>query len=130
MMLADGVIDPVANLGEKWFLGKIYFYPDGGPYFGVPLSNFAGWLLVGCAIIAGFQLLEKFVWARLRLPVRGAQRFPGQAFLGPLFYLGIAAFNIGISFWIGATTLAFTSLLLLSPLIFCLVRKFNAKPGV
>jgi putative membrane protein len=39
MMLIDVVIDPLAVRGDQWFLGRLYF--------GVPLSNFAGWWLVG-----------------------------------------------------------------------------------
>ncbi len=110
MMLADMIIDPVANLGEKWFLGKIYFYPNGGEYFGVPLTNFAGWLLVGFVIIVGFQILEKFVLARLRLPVIGAKRFPFQALLGPLFYFGILGFNLVMTWRVGAYELFASSL--------------------
>ena len=49
MMLLDVVIDPLAVRGNQWFLGHVFWYPEGGPYFGVPLSNFAGWLLVGVA---------------------------------------------------------------------------------
>ena len=109
MMLADMVIDPVANLGEKWFLGKIYFYPNGGEYFGVPLTNFAGWFLVAFIIIAGFHLLEKFLFARVRLPVWGVKRFPMQALLGPLFYFGILGFNLVMTYRVGAYGLLATS---------------------
>jgi uncharacterized membrane protein len=42
----DIIIDPVALRGYRWFLGQIYGYPEYGVYFGVPLSNFAGWFLV------------------------------------------------------------------------------------
>ncbi len=105
MMLADVVIDPTANLGEKWFLGKVYFYPSGGPYFGVPLTNFAGWLLVGFIIIAGFQIMEKFIFVRCGFPVWGAKRFPFQALLGPAFYFGILGFMLAIQLWIGAYVL-------------------------
>ena len=45
MMLLDVVIDPLTLLGDRWFLGRIYYYPDGGPYFGVTVTNFAGWWL-------------------------------------------------------------------------------------
>lgn len=109
MMTADMIIDPVANMGEKWFLGKIYFYPEGGIYFGVPLSNFAGWFLVGLVIIAGFQILEKFFFARLRLPAWGAKRFRYQALLGPAFYFGIVGFALTMTFVIGADKLAMAS---------------------
>jgi uncharacterized membrane protein len=47
MMLLDIVIDPVALRGDHWFLGRVYFYPNGGPYFGVTISNFIGWFVVG-----------------------------------------------------------------------------------
>jgi len=110
MMIADMIIDPVANLGEKWFLGKIYYYPEGGIYFGVPISNFIGWLLVAFVIICGFQLLEKFLFVPLKLPVSGAKRFPFQGLLGPLFYFGILGFNLVITYQIGAYRLFAVSL--------------------
>lgn len=47
MMALDVVIDPLAVRGDRWFLGRIFYYPDGGVYFGVPLTNFAGWVVVG-----------------------------------------------------------------------------------
>jgi hypothetical protein len=47
MMLLDVVIDPLAVRGDRWFLGRIFYYPDGGMYFGVPVSNFVGWMVVG-----------------------------------------------------------------------------------
>src|SRR5438093_5349258 len=34
MMYLDVIIDPVALHGDRWFLGKIYYYPNGGLYFG------------------------------------------------------------------------------------------------
>jgi hypothetical protein len=54
MMLLDVVIDPLAVRGDRWFLGRIFYYPDGGVYFGVPLSNFAGWMIVGWVGIGGY----------------------------------------------------------------------------
>src|SRR5207248_10503793 len=47
MMALDVVIDPLAVRGDRWFLGRVFYYPSGGVYFGVPLSNFAGWLGLG-----------------------------------------------------------------------------------
>ena len=47
----DIIIDPVALAGHKWFLGQLYGYPERGAYFGVPISNFAGWLVVGFLMI-------------------------------------------------------------------------------
>src|SRR4029453_6008538 len=47
MMLLDVVIDPLAVRGDRWFLGPLFYYPTPGHYFGVPLVNFAGWVIVG-----------------------------------------------------------------------------------
>ena len=60
MMLLDVVIDPIAVRGDRWFLGRIFYYPDGGVYFGVPLSNFAGWMILGAAGVAGYLLWSRW----------------------------------------------------------------------
>src|SRR3546814_3647402 len=44
----------LAVRGDRWFLGHIFYYPDGGAYFGVPLTNFAGWMVVGMVSIGGY----------------------------------------------------------------------------
>ncbi len=67
MMLLDVVIDPIAVRGDRWFLGHIFYYPHGGVYFGVPLSNFAGWMILGAAGVGGYLL-----WSR------GTDRHPGR----------------------------------------------------
>ena len=54
MMLLDVVIDPLAVRGDRWFLGRIFYYAEAGVYFGVPLSNFAGWLIVGWVTVGGY----------------------------------------------------------------------------
>ena len=88
MMLLDVVIDPLAVRGGRWFLGHIFYYPEGGAYFGVPLSNFGGWLLVGILIIGGYLLAEG-----------GAAR--GSPALGVALYAGILLFNLALTAWIG-----------------------------
>lgn len=49
-VLIDVVIDPLAVRGERWFLGNIFGYRHPGYYFGVPVSNFLGWGVVGGCI--------------------------------------------------------------------------------
>jgi putative membrane protein len=88
MMLLDVVIDPLAVRGDRWFLGRIFYYPSGGVYFGVPLSNFAGWIVVGWIIVGGYA------WAaRAR---RDGSPGPGLA-----LYYGVLLFNLAITAWIG-----------------------------
>lgn len=123
MMLADVVIDPVAHLGDRWFLGKIYFYPEGGLYFDVPLTNFAGWFLVAFVILLGFQMMEKHLFTRFSLPSIGAKRFSYQALLGPGFYFGILAFMLAVTASIGAHRLLLASGSLTLVLLAFVVRR-------
>lgn len=93
MTLLDVVIDPLAVRGGSWFLGHIFFYPEGGIYFGVPLSNFAGWLLVGWATVGGY------VWAA------GDTRL-GSPRLGIALYYLVLAVNLTVTLWIGELLIA------------------------
>jgi putative membrane protein len=112
-MLLDVVIDPVTVRGERWFLGGIYYYPNGGIHFGVPLSNYAGWFLVALGTIAIFQALERHVaW-----PAAGARRLPYGGLLEPLLYLGIVVFNLAITFAIGETLLGLAGCFVFAPVV-------------
>jgi putative membrane protein len=90
MMLLDVVIDPLAVRGDRWFLGQIFFYPEGGVYFGVPLSNFAGWVLVGLVGIGGY-----IYWTGDR-SVSGGRPAGGIA-----LYYAVLGFNLAVTAWIG-----------------------------
>lgn len=46
LVLVDGVLDPGAAVLGFWT------WPDGGFYYGVPLSNYGGWLLSGLIAVA------------------------------------------------------------------------------
>ncbi len=97
-MLMDVIIDPVAFLGDRWFLGKIYFYREPGEYFHIPLTNFAGWIFVAAATLTCFAVLNS--WLDLKVPFK-AKQIAGQALLGPGLYFGVLAFNLGVTFYIG-----------------------------
>ena len=96
MMMLDVVIDPVAVRGERWFLGDLFYYPQGGPYFGVPLSNFAGWWLVGAV---GVFTYEGCVGA-------ARARGVGRVEAGIALYYAVFVFNLAVTGWIGEWTLA------------------------
>ena len=92
MMLLDLVIDPLAVRGSRWFLGPVFYYPEGGVYFGVPLSNFLGWALVGWLIVGGYLVMT-------REPANGR---PGP---GSALYFSVLAFNLTVTAWIGELAL-------------------------
>lgn len=84
LVLIDGVLDPGATALGFWT------WTQGGPYYGVPLSNFAGWLLSG-AVSATLLL----TLGRPRTPPP-----PGaldSAILSLAFWTGAAVFS-GLAF--------------------------------
>jgi putative membrane protein len=104
-VLADVVIDPVALRGDRWFLGRIYGYPQPGIYFGVPLANFLGWGVVGVVATGLYHAWER------RLPAASPGGFRGRAALCPALYFVVLGFNLGVAFairewWLGLTGVA------------------------
>jgi uncharacterized membrane protein len=93
MMALDVVIDPLAVLGERWFLGPLFAYTTPGPYFGVPLSNFVGWVIVG-AVGSG-------VYLGAFSNHSGRRVWPGIA-----LYYAVLGFNLTMTVLIGELLLA------------------------
>ena len=121
-MTLDVVVDPLALRGYRWFLGQIYGYPSPGAYFGIPLTNFAGWLVVSLVLVRLLQVLPACLpqgafwdWGR--------RDFPGRAFLGPGLYLGILAFNLAMTLWIGELTIFLAGVFIYLPFFTWLVLK-------
>lgn len=112
-VLLDIIIDPVALQGYRWFLGQIYGYRSPGMYFGIPMSNFGGWLLVGIVLVGVLQALDRLKALEPSGPCAHA-RLPHIALLGPLLYLGIMVFNLAVTFWIGEWLLGVTGCLILA----------------
>ncbi len=100
MMMLDVVIDPVSFLGDRWFLGQIYTYKEQGEYFNIPLTNFAGWFVVGFVILFIFTRIDAWLMRRGFRDI-GMRQVPGQALLGPAVYFGVLVFTLGVTFYIG-----------------------------
>jgi putative membrane protein len=110
--LIDMVIDPVALRGDRWFLGKIYYYPDPGIHFGVPLANYLGWTVVGLISLLIYFSLDR----RLPpLPVTTGTSVTRQILLGAGLYYGVLVFNLAVTFWIGEDLLGITGALMYVP---------------
>jgi putative membrane protein len=54
----DVVIDPLALLGRYWLLGDVYHYGSDGAHFGVPWTNYAGWLFTSALVVFVNQRLS------------------------------------------------------------------------
>jgi len=112
-VLIDVVIDPVALRGDRWFLGRIYYYADPGIHFGVPLANYFGWLVVGVISLTVYDVLNR------RLAPRTWRRFDsatGMILLGCALYYSVLIFILAIAFWIAEPLLAMTALLMCLPI--------------
>lgn len=120
-MLLDVIIDPIATMGDKWFLGKIHFYAHPGWYFGVPMTNFGGWFLVSLAVILLNVLMWKISTKFLGVDLT-TSRSHDLTITYPLFYISIAIFNIVITFLAGEWKLGLTSSAILSAIITIIVR--------
>ena len=102
LVIMDGVLDPGAAAMGFWV------WPTGGIYFGVPLSNFAGWLLSGA--LATALLLGVSRWPLTRAPP------PGM----------IDSMTIATAFWVGADIFAglwFPALIGVALFLFLLERR-------
>ena len=128
LVYLDIIIDPVALRGNKWFLGQIYGYPDGGSYFGVPLSNFAGWFAVGFVLIAALQKIDTLLANKNSRDLAGYQ-YPARYLIGPSLYLIILIFNLSVTFFIQEYTLGWTGIfiLFLPAVLLCAIMKLKRR---
>jgi putative membrane protein len=105
----DIVIDPVALQGHRWFLGQIYGYREQGLHFGVPLSNYGGWLLTSFCLLAAFQLIDA---RRLDDAPKGIVNLPFRSLLGPILYISVLIFDIAMMLVIGEYFMALCAALI------------------
>ncbi|MGE0646091.1 MAG: carotenoid biosynthesis protein [Nitrospira sp.] len=118
----DMVIDPVALRGDRWFLGKIYYYPDLGWHFGVPMANYVGWAVVGFIALAIYFLLDR----RLD-PLASVEPITQRLLLGIGLYYGVLAFNLGMTFWIGESVMGVSGLLMHLPFLVLLIARLSGS---
>ena len=121
----DMVIDPVALRGDRWFLGKIYYYPNPGWHFGVPVANYVGWAVVGLISLAIYFPLDR------RLPsLKPPPSITQRLLLGIGLYYGVLSFNLGMTFWIGETFMGLSGLLMHLPILLILLTRLSTRPQI
>jgi putative membrane protein len=121
-VLLDAVIDPVALRGDRWFLGKLYYYSEPGVHYGVPIANYLGWTVVGLAALGVFQ------WIDCRLPdATNAPTITRPLLLGCVLYYGVLAFNLAVTFWINEPVIGATGLFMYLPITAFLLLKLAGR---
>ncbi|NJD39264.1 MAG: carotenoid biosynthesis protein [Geobacter sp.] len=103
----DIIIDPTSHQGHRWFLGQIYGYREEGIHFGIPLSNYAGWLLTSFILVAAFQWIDR---QKEEERPAGIVRLPFRSLLGPILYLSVLIFIWTVTFSIGEHLMALTGI--------------------
>lgn len=117
MVMVDMVVDPLSVRGDRWFLGRIFWYDPPGPHFGVPISNYLGWFFVAAIAVAIFQTLDGWLNRGAARPRGALTALPSRALLGPALYLGIVGFGVAMLFVIGADEIAWASVFMYLPLL-------------
>jgi uncharacterized membrane protein len=117
MMMIDLVADPLSVLGDRWFLGKIFWYDPPGPHFGVPISNYLGWYFVAAVAVAIFQWLDRRLNHRGVKPLGAMPAAPSRALWGPGLYAGMVGFAIVMLFRVGAPEIAWAGIFIFLPLL-------------
>lgn len=119
MMYLDIIIDPVALQGDRWFLGKIYYYPEGGSYFGITLANFLGWYFVCFTILRLYLALERIFSRRLPSAAgsTGIRRYRYKGLGAAGLYFGVLGFNLFMTFRIGERMLGIVGVIIVLPLV-------------
>jgi putative membrane protein len=120
------VLDPKIR-GDRWFLGRIYGYPDPGVYFGIPIMNFVGWAVVGVVGLGMYFFVDRRL---LPLAVhRDQSSATTPLLLGCALYYGVLLFNLVITFWIGEPLLGLVGMMIYLPITIVLVlRLLNRIP--
>jgi uncharacterized membrane protein len=124
--------------GDRWFLGNLFYYPEPGVYFGVPLSNFAGWVIVGTVGVGLYLVLvhERASAGGAPAPRRPAARTTvhgrasgHRAWPGVALYYGVLGFNLAMTIVIGEWWLATVGAVIHVAVALVIVH-FNRSPGV
>jgi uncharacterized membrane protein len=117
MVMIDMLADPLSVLGNRWFLGRIFWYDPPGPHFGVPISNYLGWLFVAAITVAIFQWLDRRLNRGGTRPFGAMPAAPSRALWGPGLYGGVVGFAIVMLFRVGPGEIAWSGIFIFLPLI-------------
>jgi len=110
------LLEPLKARGDRWFLGAVFSYPEGGLFFGVPATTFAGTFLVSLVTIWIYQRVEPLLLKPSRLLRAGQAHLRLGGLVEPAFSLAIVSFALAVVLWLGEHLLALVGLLVFVPL--------------
>lgn len=119
----DIIIDPVTIRGDRWFLGKLYYYPDPGIHFGIPVANYIGWATVSLLSLLVYLPADRKLSARPGQHHADGRSVTRWVLMGCGLYYGVLVFNLVVTFWIGEALQGMTGLLIYLPLTVLLVLR-------
>jgi uncharacterized membrane protein len=120
----DVVIDPLSVRGDRWFLGKIFVYPNGGIYFGVPISNFLGWSMVGLLSLTIFKGIDQWMITPVEESLVYLRNSWPKILGGVFLYYIVLAFNLVMTFQIKEPLLGTVGVFVHLPILIWLLIKF------
>jgi uncharacterized membrane protein len=89
-------LDPISQLGARWYLGDLFHYAGPGFWFGLPLLSQVGWLVVSATLCG---VLAWMTPRQAMLPVARAARHPLLpcfiTFLIQILHVAVVALIIG-----------------------------------
>jgi uncharacterized membrane protein len=97
----DFVVDPVAHLGEYWFLGKIYFWitKSAAWHFDIPIYNYGGWLVTVFSIIYVNQRIDRLLTSA-GIPPKPAFSLRHRCLWSLWYYVGNFVFILLVSVYL------------------------------
>jgi uncharacterized membrane protein len=110
MVWAVWLFDPVARLGHRWFLGRLFHYAGPGFWFGLPLGSQLGFTFTALILVG---LLAWLTRDDPSVRVDGFRHHPHATAL--LAYHGQVLWLAIVAVWLGASTLGGSALLMWAP---------------
>jgi len=97
----DFVVDPIAHLGEYWFLGKIYYWHTTSLawHFDIPLWNYFGWLLTCFCIVRVNQKLDVLLFSK-GIDYKPAFKLPHLPLWSLGYYIGNFLFILSVNIYL------------------------------
>ena len=123
--LIDVVVDPIALRGDRWFLGKIYFYPEEGVHFGIPISNYLGWVIVALIALTIYRVVDAQL-PDIEASSAASPQTTRNVLLGCGLYYGVLLCNLAVTFWIGEPLLGTTGVLMYLPITVFVILRYRA----